>query len=102
MADVVSVLLLAVPLWLVVSAWVSLDASNRSSHNAFLWGLSVFVGGPLGLLLYFNIGRDRTYDTSPAETRHSRTGLIQCPNCQSLEKPTRRSCRVCDEPLQSS
>ena len=100
MVEVVSLLLLAVPVWLVVSVWVGIDAAKHSSHDPLLWGLSVFVGGLLGLFLYFNIGRDIYGDSREMETTsNSRTGLVTCSNCQSLESPSRDSCRVCGDSL---
>ncbi|SEK94334.1 hypothetical protein [Haloferax larsenii] len=100
MVEVVSLLLPAALLWLVVSIWVGIDAAKHSSHDAFVWGLSVFVGGLLGLLLYFNIGRNIHGDSREgATTPNSRTGLVTCSNCQSLEAPSRDSCRVCGDSL---
>jgi hypothetical protein len=37
--------------------WTYSDAQRNSPHSAVLWALVVFFGGPLGILLYFIIGR---------------------------------------------
>jgi len=51
--------LFAVSLLLVF--WVYADAKQNSEHPAFLWAVVVFLAPLLGLLLYFLLGRNRTY-----------------------------------------
>jgi len=102
MADLVALSVVALPLWFAVSVWAGIDATRHSSHNAFLWGLSVFVGGILGLALYLNLGRDEPgvgrragQSRSPDGISSARTETVPCPNCHSLEEADRDTCRFC-------
>ncbi|KAB1192717.1 hypothetical protein GJR96_04375 [Haloferax sp. MBLA0076] len=100
MVEVAAWLWLFVPIWLIVSVLAGIDAGKNSSQNAFIWALSVFVGGILGLLLYINLGRDQYgEETTAASDLPTQRGLTTCPNCQSLEDTEREVCRVCGEPL---
>ncbi|RDZ54193.1 hypothetical protein C5C07_01275 [Haloferax sp. Atlit-4N] len=107
MVDLVALSVVALPLWFVVSVWAGIDATRHSSHNAFLWGLSVFVGGILGLALYLNLGRDEPgvgrrvsgHSGSPNGAPSVRTETVTCPNCHSLEEADRDTCRFCGESL---
>ncbi|GGC51718.1 hypothetical protein GCM10007209_11700 [Haloferax sulfurifontis] len=90
-----------------MSVWAGIDATRHSSHNAFLWGFSVFVGGVLGLALYLNLGRDEPgvgrraagQSASPNGVPSARTETVTCPNCHSLEESGRDICRFCGESL---
>ncbi|CQR49355.1 MULTISPECIES: hypothetical protein [Haloferax] len=107
MADLAALSVVALPLWFVVSVWAGIDATRHSSHNAFLWGFSVFVGGVLGLALYLNLGRDEPgvgrraagQSASPNGVPSVRTETVTCPNCHSLEESGRDTCRFCGESL---
>lgn len=98
MANAISLVILLGLLWLFVSLWVSRDASKNSPHSAFLWGLAVFVGGFLGLILYFILGREKKADSDLIESK-TQQGLVKCPNCHALEDPKRDVCRFCKEPI---
>ncbi|ELZ95104.1 hypothetical protein C440_08507 [Haloferax mucosum ATCC BAA-1512] len=108
MADTIAWVVLVFVPWFGVSVLVGIDATKHSSHNAFLWGFSVFAGGVLGLALYLNLGRDepgyRRVDAdaqsrSDAGVAPTRTALISCPNCHSREAADRDTCRFCGESL---
>lgn len=45
--------------WVVGLFWVVTDATENSSQSAALWGLVVFFGGMLGVVLYALLGRDQ-------------------------------------------
>lgn len=99
MLEVVALVLLFAFIWFLVSLWVGVDATKNSPHSALLWGLAVFVGGLLGLILYVILGRVEVTDEGGTT---SRTGLVECPNCHALEEPDRGLCRLCEEPLDES
>ncbi|SER15581.1 Phospholipase_D-nuclease N-terminal [Natrinema salaciae] len=86
--------------WLCVSIWVGFDATTNSSHDALLWSLTVVFGGIVGLLLYFNIGRDKADVATQTTTQV--TDLVECPNCRAKEEANRDTCRFCNEPLHTS
>ncbi|MDG5758249.1 PLDc N-terminal domain-containing protein [Natronococcus sp. A-GB1] len=94
----VSLIVTAAVLWLFVSVWAALDARDHSSHDPLLWGLTVFFGGIAGILLYVNVGRDRTA-AAPSETGVQTPELLECPNCRSKEVATLEQCRFCGERL---
>lgn len=86
--------------WFCMSLWVAHDASKNSKHSSFLWGLAVFVGGLLGLILYFILGREKTAESNlPKAESKTQSGLIKCPNCHALEDPARDVCRACEKPM---
>ncbi|MFC6733450.1 MULTISPECIES: PLDc N-terminal domain-containing protein [unclassified Haladaptatus] len=53
----VTVGLLYLVVWLGVTLWVFQDAEYRRSKGTLLWTVVVFLGGVIGLFLYFLIGR---------------------------------------------
>jgi hypothetical protein len=53
--------LLVFAVGIALAFWTYSDAQDNSSHPAFLWAIVVFLAPLLGLVLYFLIGRDRTY-----------------------------------------
>ncbi len=87
----------AVVVWSTVSIWAGIDATDRSSHSALLWALTVFFGVIPGLLLYLNLGRDVGPEAGAASVQRSE--LITCPNCHAREASDRKRCRFCDESL---
>lgn len=87
-------------LWVFVSLWVGHDAAENSPHSAVLWGLAVLVGGFLGLILYFILGRGDADPGTDVKGEHdTHHGLVECPNCHSLEEPERSVCRFCEQPI---
>ena len=102
MVDAASLVILFGLIWLGVSIWVVHDASKNSPHSDLLWGLAVFVGGFLGILLYFLLGR--VYANSDRTNGESRTqqGLVECPNCHAIEDVERDVCRLCGEPISAT
>lgn len=100
MAEVL--ILFATVSWLLVSVVVWQDATDNSSKSGFLWGLAVFVGGFLGLILYFLLGRDTVGTNGQDYTTEHAEDLTECPNCHSLEERHRDLCRFCDQPLENS
>lgn len=93
-----SVVGFVIAVWLLVSIGVSLDANKNSPQSGFLWGLAVFVGGFLGIILYFLLGRDPDAAT-PGDNPDRSEDLIECPNCRSVEQRARSYCRFCEKPL---
>ena len=39
--------------------WTYTDATDNSSHPAFLWAIVVFLAPLLGIVLYILLGRDK-------------------------------------------
>ncbi|SDR38922.1 hypothetical protein [Natronobacterium texcoconense] len=97
---IVALLIVVTFLWLCVGIWAGYDAKTNSSHNALLWGLTVFFGGIVGLLLYVNLGRDRVGDASAASVQPPE--LLECPNCHAMEEADRDVCRFCETPLEGT
>ena len=95
---VVALLFTVTLLWLCVGIWAGYDAKANSSHDALLWGLTVFFGGIGGLLLYLNLGRDRFDDAATASVQPPE--LLECPNCRAMEEADRDVCRFCETPLE--
>lgn len=58
--EVVGLLILVT--MVIVPVIVYIDAKIHSPHNPLLWGLVVFFGGIIGLLLYIVIGRTPTHN----------------------------------------
>jgi RNA polymerase subunit RPABC4/transcription elongation factor Spt4 len=106
-------------LWAAVALWVYRDAERRN-HSGLLWGLFVFVGNIIGLVIYL-ILRSSSPDTgvslSPAATAacpkcggairdsyvacpHCGTTLSKsCPRCGKRAEPDWKVCPHCGEPL---
>lgn len=81
--------------------WVFIDASENSSQSAVLWGLVVFFGGILGILLYILLGRDGGSEQPRTRSDPARgTGKIshRCQSCgEKYYAPNSEigSCRSC-------
>lgn len=73
--------------WIGGTVWVLIDARRNSSQSAVLWGLVVFFGAVLGLLLYVLLGRDRVAGA---------TDVDRVPDDRSTQRPSHR-CESCGE-----
>ncbi len=62
-------------IWLCVIVWVYRD-SERRGMNGILWGLLVFIGNIIGLLIYLIIRSDNLPSTSAPPAIHAK-----CPEC---------------------
>lgn len=77
-------------LWAAVAVWVYLDAERRNS-NGLLWGLFVFIGNIIGLIVYLIL---RT--SSPgAEGAPSPAPEARCPACAGPILKSYVACPYC-------
>ena len=80
-------LLVMFVLWGAVSVWVYQDAERRG-YSGLLWGLFVFIGNIIGLIIYLIIrasSTDLTFAPFPGRSD-------KCPNCS---RPVRKSFVAC-------
>ncbi len=63
-------------IWIFVIAWVYRDAERRGM-NGILWGLLVFIGNIIGLLIYLIIRSDNLPSTSVPVVQ------LKCPECST-------------------
>ena len=61
-------------LWICVIVWVYRDAERRGM-NGILWGLLVFIGNIIGLLIYLIVRSDNIPSTEVAQV------VLKCPEC---------------------
>jgi len=64
-------------IWIFVIVWVYRDAERRGM-NGILWGLLVFIGNIIGLLIYLIVRSDNLPSTSEPPTKHA-----MCPECST-------------------
>lgn len=81
-------------LWAGISLWVYRDAERRN-HSGLLWGLFVFLGTIIGLIIYL-IVRATDTETAPASVP---AGTATCPNCQKSVLTTYVACPYCGTSL---
>jgi hypothetical protein len=92
-------------LWLIVVVWVFRDAEKRGM-SGILWGLLVFVGNFVGLLIYLIVRSDNL----PAQMAAIAT--TACPGCGKAVEQTfdfcphcgnkmRATCPSCEKPASS-
>jgi hypothetical protein len=81
--------------WSFVAFGVWYDARSSSSRSAFLWALAVFLGGPLGIVLYFLLGRDEASGKRTAGESLRSEEVTECPECGGIEERNRSVCRFC-------
>jgi RNA polymerase subunit RPABC4/transcription elongation factor Spt4 len=62
-------------LWICVIVWVYRDAERRGM-NGILWGLLVFIGNIIGLLIYLIVRSDNVSSQSDPPIVHTK-----CPEC---------------------
>jgi len=74
-------------LWAAVALWAYRDAERRN-HNGLLWGLFVFVGNIVGLIIYL-ILRSSSPETTATLVP---AAAAQCPSCAG---PTQKSYVAC-------
>jgi DNA-directed RNA polymerase subunit RPC12/RpoP len=77
-------------LWGAVALWVYHDAERRK-HSGLLWGLFVFIGNIIGLIIYL-IVRASSPDTSSALAPAT---AAKCPNCAKPIQNTYVACPHC-------
>jgi len=81
--------------WFAVSIWVYRDAEKRKM-NGLAWGLLVFIGSFIGLLIYL-IVRSDTFN------HINKKGItMSCPNCQRVVETTFTYCPNCGSPLRDT
>lgn len=83
-------LLVMFVLWAALSLWVYQDAERRG-HSGLLWGLFVFVGNIIGLIIYFIV---RSTALEPS-TVPSLTATSPCPSCGKPTQKTFVACPYC-------
>ena len=64
-------------IWIFVIVWVYRDAERRGM-NGILWGLLVFIGNIIGLLIYLILRSDNLPSTSELPAVHTK-----CPECST-------------------
>lgn len=64
-------------LWICVIVWVYRDAERRGM-NGILWGLLVFIGNIIGLLIYLIVRSDNLPSKSPPAAVYTK-----CPTCST-------------------
>jgi len=80
-------------LWIAVIIWVYRDAERRGM-NGLLWGLLVFIGNLIGLLIYLIIRSDALSSQRPLEMTQA------CPNCRKQVGTHFAFCPYCGTKLQ--
>jgi hypothetical protein len=83
-------------LWAAVSLWVYRDAERRN-HSGLLWGLFVFVGNVVGLIIYLIL---RT--SSPEATAPVTAATAKCPSCGGPTQTDYVACPHCGVGLSNS
>lgn len=81
-------------IWIFVIVWVYRDAERRGM-NGVLWGLLVFLGNLVGLLIYL-IVRSDSVRVSRAEPPPQ-----SCPQCQKTVSAGFAYCPHCGAPMQN-
>jgi hypothetical protein len=81
-------------IWIFVIVWVYRDAEQRGM-NGVLWGLLVFLGNLVGLLIYL-IVRSDSVRVSKAEPPPQ-----SCPKCQKTVSAGFAYCPHCGAPMQN-
>ena len=75
-------------IWLFVIVWVYRD-SERRGMNGILWGLLVFIGNIIGLLIYLIVRSDNLPSTSAPVVQH------KCPECSTPVSQKYAFCPQC-------
>ncbi len=86
-------LLVMFVLWTAVSLWVYRDAERRN-HNGLLWGLFVFIGNVIGLLVYLLVVR-----ASPPGVPAAQASSANCPGCGRPVQSVYVACPYCGTSL---
>ncbi len=83
-------------IWIGIVVWVYRDAEARDM-NGFLWGLLVFVGNVIGLVVYLIIRREQ-------ELSQARAGgpVASCPNCGKAVEKNFVVCPYCQTQLKKA
>jgi predicted RNA-binding Zn-ribbon protein involved in translation (DUF1610 family) len=87
-------LLVMLFLWAAVALWTYHDAERRG-HSGLLWGLFVFFGNFIGLIIYLIV---RSTATEPAHAFIT-SGAATCPSCARPIKSTYVACPHCGTSL---
>ncbi len=76
-------------LWGAVTLWVYHDAERRG-NSGLLWGLFVFIGNIIGLIIYLilRVSSPEVADTGPGVT-------IRCPGCSGAIQSSYVACPHC-------
>ena len=77
-------------LWVAVAVWVYRDAERRN-HNGLLWGIFVFIGNIVGLIVYLIL---RSSSPQPSGTVVAAT-TAQCPSCAGPIQKSYVACPHC-------
>jgi hypothetical protein len=83
-------LLIMFVLWTAVSLWVYHDAEKRN-HSGLLWGLFVYIGSVIGLIIYL-IVRVSTADSTAA---YPAAVAMSCPSCGKSVQRSFVACPYC-------
>lgn len=95
MAGHTVLILLSGLVWLTVSIAVAFDAIRRGRSGG-VWGITVFLLGPIGLLLYVLV--ILTAMASVDEEAADQPVRV-CPNCGDRNEGEMDRCESCGEPL---
>jgi DNA-directed RNA polymerase subunit RPC12/RpoP len=77
-------------LWAAVALWAYRDAERRN-HNGLLWGLFVFVGNIVGLIIYLILRSSPAETVTPAPV----AAAAICPQCAGPVQNTYVACPQC-------
>ena len=75
-------------IWIFVIVWVYRDAASRGMHG-ILWGLLVFIGNIIGLLIYLIVRSDQL------PPRKEEPETLQCPSCSRSVSQNYSFCPHC-------
>ena len=84
-------------LWIAVILWVYRDAERRNM-NGVLWGLLVFVGNIIGLIIYLIL---RNEGIAPQSSTSSGPGSRLCPSCSVMVQPGFAFCPHCGSKVEA-
>jgi DNA-directed RNA polymerase subunit RPC12/RpoP len=89
-------LVLMLLVWGAVTLWVYHDAERRG-HSGLLWGLFVFIGNVIGLIIYLilRVPSPDAADTGPGVP-------AKCPSCSNTIQSSYVACPFCGIKLENS
>lgn len=77
--------------WVAVTIWVFRDAESRG-QNGLLWGLLVFVGNLLGMIIYLIV---RSQTPTVMAQAPLPAGSLRCPSCEKPINGSYANCPYC-------
>ena len=81
--------------WLFVTIWVYNDAEKKNM-SGILWGLLVFVGNVIGLIIYLIVRSGTVTNTTPIPIQQKK-----CPSCSQAMRDDFKLCPHCGTSLRN-